>query len=87
MTKLKALYNLLDTVFLGVWGLTIMDLLPLFQVDLFSTLDNTIKTLMALAGFIYFLITIPHKLKMQRLERKIKEEELEKLTKENDKND
>lgn len=85
MTKLKALYNLLDTVFLGIWGLTIMDLLPLFQVDLFSTLDNTIKSLMALVGFIYFIVTIPHKLKMQRLERKIKEEELEKLTKENDK--
>lgn len=85
MTKLKAIYNLLDTIFLGIWGLTIMDLLPLFQVDLFSTLDNTIKSLMALVGFIYFLVTIPHKLKMQRLERKIKEEELEKLTKENDK--
>lgn len=87
MSKLKAIINFLDTFFLSVWGLTLMDLLPLIDLDLFSSLDNTIKTLMALAGFVYFVITIPHKLKMNKINRKIRQEELEKLTKENDKND
>jgi len=85
MSKLKAIINFLDTFFLSVWGITLMDLLPLIDLDLFSSLDNTIKTLMALAGFVYFVITIPHKLKMNKINRKIKQEELEKITKENDK--
>ena len=83
MSKLKFLYNLLDTIFLGVWGLTIMDLVPLLNVEIFDSIDGVIKTLMAFVGLLYFIVTIPHKIKMQRLDRKIRKEELEKIEREN----
>ena len=83
MSKIKYLYNLLDTLFLGVWGLTIMDLIPLLNIQIFESIDGVIKTLMAFVGCVYFVITIPHKIKMQKLDRKIRQEELEKIEKEN----
>jgi len=84
MTKIKSFFNFLDTVFFSVWGLTIIDLIPIIGI---SSVDNLIKTLMAAVGFVYFALSIPHKRKIQKLERKLKEQELEKLTKENDKNE
>jgi hypothetical protein len=63
---------------------TIIDVLKLDDGG-YSGIDNWIKTLMALAGLIYFLITIPHKIKMQRLDRKLKKEQIEKLEIENKK--
>lgn len=89
MANLKIIYRILDTFFLSIWGLTLIDLVPLTAVDnvvvSYTSIDTIIKTLMALVGFIYFVVTIPHKLKMQKLDRKIKQEELEKLTLENNK--
>ena len=85
MALIKLLWNISDLIVLGIWGLTIIDILKLADVNYYSSLDGWIKTLMALAGLIYFLITIPHKIKMQRLDRKLKEEQIEKLEIENKK--
>ncbi len=85
MATIRLLFNILDIFFLSIWGLTIIDLLKLTDVNYYANLDDWIKTLMALAGLIYFLITIPHKIKMQRLDRKLKEEQIEKLKIENKK--
>lgn len=83
MAAIRLLFNILDVLFLSIWGLTIIDLLKLADGNYYVDLDDWIKTLMALAGLIYFLITIPHKIKMQRLDRKLKEEQIEKLEQEN----
>lgn len=84
MTNFKIIYKVLDTFFLSIWGLTLIDLIPFIAsnniANSFTSIDTIIKTLMALIGFIYFIVTIPHKLKMQKLDRKIKQEELEKIT-------
>ncbi len=85
MAAIRLLFNILDVFFLSIWGLTIIDLLKLADGNYYADLDNWIKTLMALAGLIYFLITIPHKVKMQKLDRKLKEEQIEKLEIENKK--
>lgn len=85
MATIKLLWNILDIFFFSIWGLTIIDVLRIADGGTYSGIDNWIKTLMALAGLIYFLITIPHKIKMQRLDRKLKEEQIEKLEIENDK--
>ena len=85
MATIKLLWNILDIFFLSIWGLTIIDILKMAEGNSYANLDNWIKTLMALAGLVYFLITIPHKIKMQRLDRKMKEEEIEKIEYENDK--
>ncbi len=83
MATIRLLWNILDIFFLSIWGLTIIDILKLADGNSYAGLDDWIKTLMALVGLIYFLITIPHKIKMQKLERKYKKEEIEKLEKEN----
>lgn len=75
----------MDLLFISVWGLTIVDLLKISNIEVYSDIDTWIKTLMAVLGLIYLLISIPHKLKMQRLDRKLKEEQIEKLEMENDK--
>lgn len=83
MGTIKLFWNILDIFFLSIWGLTIIDILKMAEGNYYANLDNWIKTLMALAGLIYFLITIPHKIKMQRLDRKMREEEIEKIEQEN----
>ena len=83
MGTIKLFWNILDIFFLSIWGLTIIDILKMAEGNYYASLDNWIKTLMALAGLIYFLITIPHKIKMQRLDRKMREEEIEKIEQEN----
>ena len=83
MATIKLLLNMLDIFFLSICGLTIIDILKIADGGTYSSLDNWIKTLMALAGLIYFLITIPHKIRMQNLERKEKQEQIEKLEIEN----
>lgn len=97
MTKIKAIINFLDTVFLSFWGLTIFEILSFVDLDFFNTIDNSIKTIMALLGCLYFLVSLPYKVKklnhekkmndhqreMNTIERKIKLEELEKLEYEN----
>ncbi len=84
MATIKFLWNILDGFFLSIWGLTIIDVLKLANGG-YSGIDNWIKTLMALAGLVYFLITIPHKIRMQKLIRKEKQEQIEKLEIENKK--
>jgi len=84
MATIRLLWNILDIFFLSIWGLTIIDVLKIADGNSYTNLDSWIKTLMALAGLIYFLITIPHKIKMQRLDRKMREEEIEKLEIENE---
>ncbi len=83
MKFIKLLYNAMDFVSLGIWGITIFDLLFL-NIDLLDSIDSLSKSLMAVLGAIYFGVSIPHKLKMQRLDRGIKEEELEKIKRKND---
>lgn len=85
MASLKLFYGFMDVLFFSIWGLTIMDVLKLMNVGAYSDIDNIIKTSMALVGFVYFALSIPHKLKMQRLERKLKEQQIEKLEMENKK--
>ena len=83
MATIRLLWNILDIFFLSVWGLTIIDILKLADGNSYADLDDWIKTLMALAGLIYFLITIPHRIKMQKLDRKLKKKQIEKLEIEN----
>jgi len=85
MTNLKVFIKFFDFIFISVWGLTVVDLLKIAVNNPYSSIDNWVKTLMAIGGLIYLVFSIPHKIKMQTLERKMKEEEIEKLEHENKK--
>lgn len=91
MTKIKSLLNIAEYYFLTIWGVTLLDIIPLVNLDLFGNIDNTIKTAMALFGAIYFAFSLPfkikdliHKSKIQKIEAEMKLEELERLKREND---
>lgn len=57
MHHIKNIFNCLDYVVSLWWGLTLVDILPILSTGyVFSTLDNIIKTLFALAGLVYAVI-------------------------------
>lgn len=87
MAKIKILIKFLDYFFGSVLGLTIIELLPMLNLNIFDTVDGALKGFLALAGLLYFLISIPHKFKMQKLERQMKEEELNRIKKQNSLNE
>lgn len=92
MATMKFLYSVLKYFFTVVWGLTIVDILPLMSwesvkhLEMFMDFDNAIKTITALLGLIYFAIEIPSKLKKAKLERDILKEDLIKKKFENQSN-
>lgn len=74
-----------DTFLVGIWGLTIIDLLALATYGDFSFVDNSIKTLLAAAGLFYLVfVRIPNEVRNARLNREIKRQEVKKLKMEND---
>lgn len=86
MANMKLFYRIFDIFFVSIWGLTIVDLIKITtKSETLLNIDNTIKTIMAIVGALYFLIQIPHKIKMQKLERELKEEQIEKIKRENEK--
>ncbi len=81
---MKALYYFLDTLLVGIWGITIIDLLSL-SGD-FDFINDSTKALLAIAGLVYLLVVkIPHEVKMNKLKRREKREQVEKLERENKK--
>jgi hypothetical protein len=57
MLQIRNLFNGLDYIVSLWWGLNLMDILPILSSGyVFSTLDNIIKTLFALAGLVYAVI-------------------------------
>lgn len=81
---MRQILSILDKLFIGIWGFTLIDLIPFASTEPFSEIDSTIKTIMAVAGLVYFCITIPHKIRMQKIELKLKKEELSKAIKNNE---
>lgn len=86
MAELKIFFKIVNWMFVSMWGLTVIDLINAANVNFYSSIDNWIKTLMAIAGLIYFLVSIPHKLKKQKLDREKLQKEIDKLENENKKN-
>ena len=84
---MRGLYAFLDTALVGIFGMTMIDLMVIFTGSEHNllTIDNVIKTLFSLAGLFYLVfIKIIGGIKDARLDRKIKREELEKKEMEND---
>ena len=94
MTRIKSLISFVDTFFLSFWGFNIMDMLSISSSEptsLLSNVDSSIRVLLSLAGLIWFCISIPHKISVQKqeriskkLENDLKREDLERKMREND---
>ena len=85
MERLKIMMMTFDTFLVGIWGLTIIDLLAMVTYGDFSFVDNSIKTLLAAAGLFYLVfVRIPNEVRNAKLTREIKRHEAKRLKMENE---
>ena len=75
MQIIKDIYTFLDYFFITIWGFTLIDIIPIITGGtILTTFDNFIKSMFALAGFIFILIRMHHYWHDKKLDRKIKKE-------------
>jgi len=79
---IKSITVVIDNTFKGIFGLTIIDLIP--SIDMFDSVPDWIRMGFIISGFIYYIINIVHKIKMNKyaqknaeVDIKIKEKKLE----------
>jgi len=83
---IRTLWQGMEYILGGAIGISMLDL-TLIALNQTAALDIVIakwlQILFTAVGIIYFIASWPHKRKMQKLEREMKEEELKKLQAEN----
>tara|TARA_R110000796_G_scaffold144784_2_gene261487 strand:- start:528 stop:806 length:279 start_codon:yes stop_codon:yes gene_type:complete len=62
MINFNIFLGYLNKVIFGFWGLTIVDMMFLIDLDYLPFMDEHIKQIFALLGLIYFTIQIPFKI-------------------------
>tara|TARA_R110000772_G_C13310212_1_gene439962 strand:- start:8761 stop:9087 length:327 start_codon:yes stop_codon:yes gene_type:complete len=72
MGTIKAALSMIHKFFAGILGLTIIDLAAIIDFDFLSDIDDTIKTVFIVLGLIFYILAIPHKLKMQSYKQREK---------------
>lgn len=79
----KMIFTYLEKFTLGIWGLTVMDLLAFIDLDSITSFDAEIKSIFAFVGLIYLLMQLPFKFmelkskkRLNDLENDLKEQEL-----------
>lgn len=73
----------LEKFSLGIWGLTIIDLIAITDLEILGDISSDFKMWFALVGFLYIVIQLPFRIlsliakrKHERLENELKEQEL-----------
>ena len=82
MVSVRMALSMLNRFFAGILGLTIIDFIAVFDIGFLSDIDSTVKTIFIVMGLLFYVLAIPHKLKMQTYKRR--EKQLEIQTKELD---
>lgn len=83
MGTMRLIWGYLEKFSLAMWGLNIMDILMIADIDFFKDIDENLKTYFGIVGFAYLLIQLPFKVmeliskrKFNQLENEMKEEDL-----------
>jgi hypothetical protein len=83
MFNIKLILSYLEKFSLAIWGLNLMDILAISNIDFFNNIDGNLKTLFGVVGFAYLVIQLPFKVmeliskhKFNKLENEIKEQDL-----------
>lgn len=83
MFNIRLFLSYLEKFSLAIWGLNLMDILTISNIDFFNNIDGKLKTLFGVVGFAYLLIQLPFKVmelmskhKFNKLENEIKEQDL-----------
>ena len=68
---------------LAIWGLNLMDILAISNIDFFNDIDGNLKTLFGIVGFAYLVVQLPFKVmellsrhKFNKLENELKKQDL-----------
>lgn len=78
MVTIKVALSMIHKFFAGILGLTIIDLAAIIDFDFLSDIDDTIKTVFIVLGLIFYILAIPHKLKMQKYKQRQKKLDVQK---------
>jgi len=83
MFDIKLIFWYLEKFSLAMWGLNLMDIMAISNIDFFKDIDDNLKTYFGIVGFVYLLIQLPFKVmeliskhKFNKLENEIKEQDL-----------
>ena len=83
MGTMRLIWGYLEKFSLAMWGLNVMDILTIADIDFFKDIDANLKTYFGVVGFAYLLIQLPFKVleliskqKFNKLENEMKEEDL-----------
>lgn len=83
MFNIRLFLSYLEKFSLAIWGLNLMDILAISNIDFFNNIDGNLKTLFGIVGFAYLLIQLPFKVmeliskhKFNKLENELKEQDL-----------
>ena len=88
MGTVRLIWGYLEKFSLAMWGLNVMDILTIADIDFFKDIDEKLKTYFGIVGFAYLLIQLPFKVmeliskrKFNQLENEMKEEDLKRKKK------
>ena len=70
MDSVRLALNTIHSFFVSVLGLTVIDVLSISQLDFLKHVDGKMKTVFMVVGFIYYLVAIFHKYKMNKFKRR-----------------
>ena len=83
MGSIRIVWAYMEKFSMGIWGLNIIDMFVITDVEFLSSIDANLKAILGALGAIYFVIQIPFKVleliekrKASKLENRIKEEEI-----------
>lgn len=83
MATIKMVWFYLEKFSLGIWGLTIIDLIAITDLEILGDLSDDFKMWFALVGFLYLVIQLPFRVlsliskrKSEKLENSLKRQEL-----------
>lgn len=79
------MYLMFDSLLMGIWGLTMIDLVRVLKIGNVDILDYSIQTVLAIVGLLYLVfIKIPNEVRGARLKRRIAIAEAKKIEMENE---
>lgn len=78
MDSVRLALSMLHKFFVGILGLTVVDLFAFVDFKFLNDIDSSIKTIFVVLGLIFYILAIPHRLKMQKFKQRQKKLDIQK---------
>lgn len=77
MDTVKLAFNTIHSLFASIFGITVIDVLSFSQFDILKGIDDDAKHVFLIVGFIYYVVALIHKLKMNSFKRRERQLEVQ----------